>query len=79
MGYFLLVPEPFRYLVIFMPFIAWGIAALISYGYRAVAAPPRPAVSLLMLAVLCAPFFAVSLPGVSLNPMRPAELSPCQG
>lgn len=76
LSYFLLVPEPYRYLVIFIPFIALGMAALVSYGFRAAVAPPRPAVSLLALAGLCAPFFASSLPGVSLNPMPATEVTP---
>lgn len=75
-SYFVLVPESHRYLVVFMPFIAWGNAALISYGFRAAPAPPRPVASLLALAAVSAPFLAVSLPGLSVNPMPAAEPPP---
>ncbi len=74
--YFVLVPASQSYMVVFMPYMAWGIAAMISLGLRGLDAPPRPALSLLAIAAFSAPFFAVSLPGLSLNPMPPTEITP---
>jgi hypothetical protein len=74
--YYLLIPEPHRYLVIFMPFIVWGVAALFRYGFQFDSAPLQPGLSLLAVVAFSAPFFAVSLPGMSLNPMPSTEITP---
>lgn len=75
-SYFVLIPEPHRYLVIFLPFMLWSVAAFFRFGYQASLTPIGPAFSLLAVVAFSAPFFAVSLPGFALNPMPPTPTTP---
>ncbi|MBL8146638.1 MAG: hypothetical protein JNL34_09670 [Anaerolineae bacterium] len=75
-AYLLLVPEPFTYLIILMPFMALGLASLLTWGTTATPAQSRNRYALVAAATLCAPFLALSLPGVSPNPMPATEITP---
>jgi hypothetical protein len=75
-AYLVLIPEPFTYLIILMPFMALAVASLLRLADRRGVDRPRAGVGLVATAALCAPFFALSLPGLALNPMPATELTP---
>ncbi len=76
LSHLLFVPVADGYLVLFMPFMALAMARLLTFADHPTPAPFRRTYSLLAAAAFCAPFIALALPGLSLNPIPPTELTP---
>ena len=73
-AYFVFVPAPERYLIVFAPFAYIGTAALIRFGVARVTAEPQFTGSAIALFCLCSPFLALSLPGIAPNVLAEDEM-----
>jgi hypothetical protein len=65
-GYFVFVPGFERYLLVFTPFVALGFAALVRYAFerRGSSSTPQFVGSVTAALCFCAPYLALSLPGI---------------
>ncbi|HVU09950.1 MAG TPA: hypothetical protein VHD90_01680, partial [Phototrophicaceae bacterium] len=67
LGYFVLVPMPYRYEIVLSPAVFIGIAAFVTSGLERSNTLLQPNGSAIAVASLCSLFLALSLPAVNVN------------